>query len=607
MLVFGNGFKLTTKGKQMVSSGASYSFSKIVLGAGTYTSAEDATTRTALKAQKQSFDVSDTAIDGSIVTIAGVITNASLAVGYTITEAGVIAKDSTGAEHLFLIGVATLSDPMPAHSDNIPDVICDMKIKYTTSNTSKVSLSVPETAYARAVDLKAVNSKLAQTANNIETNYVKKNEVTTVMRPKGNIAYASLPTNGNTVGDYYYCSDGDGSNPAGNYAWNGSKWYFAGTGDEGYTEIKTNVDTKANQVDVDLIVTFGYDSETEAKVYDETLTGTIIRSNGTIESNSYTTRFKLNKVSNVPIGKYRVKGYAQGNACLYLIKKGSIVIEYKDASTIGSSGTFTVDITINDSNCTLYVGGYDTIATTIELYIKKAILRPNVLDVAFEGQVVKNSPIYSKKITLNGTSITYGTGYSGGYAGLIASKYNMIVDNQAVPGATIADLTNRYPDKHSIALTIGDMAADANYVIFEGAYNDWYLWTKIGVLTETMTSELDKTTFYGALESVCREALLKWKTSKIGFIITHKINDAWRTQQSAGSTTYLTLDGYYQAIRSVCNKYSIPYLDLSRVTHFNTELADYKAYTYNSDGIHPNESGYKLFYVPLITKWMESL
>lgn len=241
MLVFGNGFKLTTKGKQMVSSGASYSFSKIVLGAGTYTSAEDATTRTALKSQKQSFDVSNTSVDGTTVTIAGVITNASLAEGYTITEAGVIAKDSTGAEHLFLIGVATLSDPMPAHNDNIPDVICDMKIKYTTSNTSKVSLSVPETAFARALDLKDVKSQLAQTANDIVTNYAKKNEVTNIMTPKGNLTYASLPTTGNTIGWYYYCPDGDGINGSGNYAWNGTNWYFAGNGDAGYSRIKQDL------------------------------------------------------------------------------------------------------------------------------------------------------------------------------------------------------------------------------------------------------------------------------------------------------------------------------------------------------------------------------
>ena len=72
--------------------------------------------------------------------------------------------------------------------------------------------------------------KLAQKAN--------KDEVTNVMTPKGNIAYASLPTSGNEVGWYYYCPDGDGTHGAGNYVWNGTSWYFGGTGDEGYNLLK---------------------------------------------------------------------------------------------------------------------------------------------------------------------------------------------------------------------------------------------------------------------------------------------------------------------------------------------------------------------------------
>lgn len=151
------------------------------------------------------------------------------------------------------------------------------------------------------------------------------------------------------------------------------------------------------------------------------------------------------------------------------------------------------------------------------------------------------------------------------------------------------------------------MSKDADYVIFEGGYNDWHLWTKIGAITDTMSSDLDTTTFYGALESICRQALEKWKSAKIGFVITHKINDAWRTQKQEGAV-YLTLEGYYKAIRDVCEKYSIPYLDLSRLSRLNTELEYYKfTYTYNGDGIHPNQLGYETFYVPLIEKWLMTL
>ena len=76
-------------------------------------------------------------------------------------------------------------------------------------------------------------AQLAQKAN--------KDEVTNVITPKGTLAYASLPTSGNQVGWYYYCPDGDGTHGAGNYVWNGTSWFFGGTGDEGYNLLKKDL------------------------------------------------------------------------------------------------------------------------------------------------------------------------------------------------------------------------------------------------------------------------------------------------------------------------------------------------------------------------------
>ena len=75
--------------------------------------------------------------------------------------------------------------------------------------------------------------KLAQKAN--------KDEVTNVMTPKGTSAYASLPKSGNQIGWYYYCPDGDGVHGAGNYVWNGTSWFFGGTGYEGYNLLKEDL------------------------------------------------------------------------------------------------------------------------------------------------------------------------------------------------------------------------------------------------------------------------------------------------------------------------------------------------------------------------------
>lgn len=78
-----------------------------------------------------------------------------------------------------------------------------------------------------------VDSQLAE----IENQKVNKNEVTNGLTPKGNLLYANLPSTGNEIGNYYYCADGDGTNPAGNYVWSGTAWYFGGTGDSGYAEL----------------------------------------------------------------------------------------------------------------------------------------------------------------------------------------------------------------------------------------------------------------------------------------------------------------------------------------------------------------------------------
>ena len=85
----------------------------------------------------------------------------------------------------------------------------------------------------KGIDIKDLNRQLAEKAN--------KDEVTNVITPKGTLAYASLPTSGNQVGWYYYCPDGDGTHGAGNYVWNGTSWFFGGTGDEGYNLLKSDL------------------------------------------------------------------------------------------------------------------------------------------------------------------------------------------------------------------------------------------------------------------------------------------------------------------------------------------------------------------------------
>lgn len=92
----------------------------------------------------------------------------------------------------------------------------------------------------KGIDISDLNRQLAEKAN--------KDEVTNVMTPKGTLAYASLPMTGNSVGWYYYCPDGDGTHGAGNYVWNGTSWFFGGTGDEGYNLLKKDLSETITEI-----------------------------------------------------------------------------------------------------------------------------------------------------------------------------------------------------------------------------------------------------------------------------------------------------------------------------------------------------------------------
>ena len=358
---------------------------------------------------------------------------------------------------------------------------------------------------------------------------------------------------------------------------------------------------------------YNYTSSTTTVSHDNIYQGTIIKSDGTLQTNEYTTRFVVKKYENVSKGKYKAHGFPQNNNCLYVIvSTDDTVIEYQKIDDTLPSGTTDYDFYVLYDRCTVYVGGFDTISPMLYQYYKILSLNEEVYIPQIENNQNTLNPLYQKIVTLNGDSIANGAGCTvdgqpWGFMDFIAERNSMTLDKQAVNGGCLSVKTSEQAGRHYICNTVEDMNVNADYVLFEGGYNDYYLWHILGAITETMTNEVDNTTVYGALESICRQSLERWHTAKIGFIITHKINTAWRAVHDNSSTEHVTLEDYYQAIRDVCEKYSIPYLDLSKVSRLNTELQSYKTFTYNSDGIHPTQQGYETFYVPLIEEWMKKL
>ena len=240
-------------------------------------------------------------------------------------------------------------------------------------------------------------------------------------------------------------------------------------------------------------------------------------------------------------------------------------------------------------------------------YTANNIYYDTSISVIVPNLKVNTSVLYGKKISLNGDSICYGAGYTGGYGKIISEKYHMTLQNIAVDGGTIASDT--YYDveaRHWINATITNMDNDSDYAIVEGGVNDSSLNITLGTISDGYDAELDTSTYYGAFENMLKQLVIRFAGKKYGYIAVHQMTANYRVINNPDTS-------FYWASKKCCEKWGVPFLDLNvNVPPFafmrNTSLSYLpETYTKNGDGWHPNENGYKKYYVDKIVAWLESL
>jgi lysophospholipase L1-like esterase len=198
----------------------------------------------------------------------------------------------------------------------------------------------------------------------------------------------------------------------------------------------------------------------------------------------------------------------------------------------------------------------------------------------------------------------------------------MIVQNIGVSGATIAEGTtlSNGANRHWICSTIGNIDADADFVILEGGVNDASLNIPIGAITTRYTSAFDTTTFCGAFEYMLKTLTERFGDKKVGYIAVHKMATGFLSSKllPPSSLTDAEYTQYYDAAKMACEKWGVPFLDLNTsvpplgfFTASSSVSDELKAltaqYTLNGDGWHPNKEGYLKYYVPKIEAWLKTL
>ena len=117
----------------------------------------------------------------------------------------------------------------------------------------------------------------------------------------------------------------------------------------------------------------------------------------------------------------------------------------------------------------------------------------------------------------------------------------------------------------------------------------------MGTITDGYDKSFVDTTYCGAFESMCKQTIERFAGKKIGFVIVHKM-----------SPTYTT--SYYDITIEMLKKWGIPYVDLHSDCPPLNYIPSLRAkYTYQSDGWHPNEEGYRKYYVDKIESFLRRL
>ena len=216
------------------------------------------------------------------------------------------------------------------------------------------------------------------------------------------------------------------------------------------------------------------------------------------------------------------------------------------------------------------------------------------------------NPLANKTILFSGDSVcagfidngdgTYGKQY--GWAELIKENNpTCIMKNYGQGGTTVAIQKGR---TDSILERVDKMYTEypnADYIILEGGVNDCYQkeQVKLGAVTEGYSDSFDTSTFCGALEQLFKNSILKWKGKKIGYIALFKVPTATNFKE------------YMNKAKLICEKWSIPYIDLYNESGFEYNIEEIKEkYSYGGGGLHPNVDGYKII-TPKIESWIKSL
>ena len=365
-----------------------------------------------------------------------------------------------------------------------------------------------------------------------------------------------------------------------------------------------------------------YSREKIHEIHKEVMPFTITESNGymandgtIVATSSYHCKY-TNIISCDPGDVFHYNGHGAYDGKSYVIYDASGNVT--DSGIITDDTDFTIPNNVNAYG--IKFSSYQAVADPVTLLITRVSPKTLVNSIANGDAMAGKLAVFDGDSICEGAQTAIGY-YGNGWPGRISVYNNMVCMNQGISGGTITAETY-YADespRHWICRNIDTIYSEypnADYIIFDGGVNDADLFeddsSKLGTFNEhDYTGPFDDTTFYGAMDSLCKKILTYYPKSKVGYIIVHTMGAGWNAQ-IANRYAYM---GYAEA---VCKKWGIPVINLWDDGQLRPDILAMYNPTYNTrasatehgllyyDGQHLTAYGYDVL-SPKISEWMKGL
>ena len=489
-------------------------------------------------------------------------------------EVGLYAQDpDTGEEVLYAYGnrndAAELITPT---SSNV--ITKQLVFIISVGNSANVTFNVNAGVYALQEDITTLQADL----DKLNSTKADKTQISSPYNFKGDCTSTELASKtGMVINDTWYITDLKMKK-----TWNGTAWGQSSLNESEYQEelnriskeakdcflsVENLIDLNLNLIDYVGIIADKYVAWDTGVLY----TNTSYNATDYIEIKEAQSYFltHITQLAWYDSNKTYISGFNNGSA----------------NTVISPIGAKYIRISIPDE----HLNGYVFCEGESDVNLQKATFKNGVLD--------ENKPLNNKTINFIGDSITHGyDGENSGdyvdnpYPTVIANEFGANVRNYGITGCTLAgDGVSTGSDGvilgfNPIAKRYTNMDEDCDCVVVFAGTNDYGADRPIPLGTINDNTLL---TFYGALNILAKGLIAKYPNGKILFVTPLR-----RSRTDANSYNHLLVD-YVDAIKEVCEYYSIPCLDMYRSGGCYPDVDVWKNINL-PDGLHPSQSYYNV-------------